>query len=374
MSKVSHLLALVVFIVTIYHGSAFTSYTPKLKYAHSQTQIRPTSTSLYLSSNKEITSKTVVVKGTEEIEPAETSWKESPGLWRGVILGLCLAYSSQFSVIKMVYSGDSLVMDPSLYSAIRFSICGLIFLPKIIETMKDPELFFRCLAIGVVVSIGYVGQSVGLVTSTAGSAAFIASLSTIWVALFESAKAREFKLQTWVSVALAVSGTALLELSGQKEFGATLWLVLMPIGFGTGVILLSDVCKRYPDDPDKITSVKLGSAAVCCNIWAASNGHSLAQLPLIMDNPQTVFGILYTSLFTTAFAVWVQSRAFKRVSATDATIIFSSEPVWASIFAFFSLGEVLTVEEAAGAALIIAAGLSNEFKVVERIRERLSAD
>lgn len=187
-------------------------------------------------------------------------------------------------------------------------------------------------------------------------------------------RTKEFKLQTWLSVFLAVGGTALLDLNGADAVAqnANLWLALMPLGFGTGVVLLSSTIKKFPGDADQITALKLTSAAICCNLWAASNGHSIQQVPMILQDEAAVKGILYTSLFTTAFAVWIQSRAFKRVSATDATIIFSSEPVWAATFAYFSLGEQLSQSEILGAILIISAGLSNEFNVADRIMAKFA--
>ena len=172
-------------------------------------------------------------------------------------------------------------MDPSLYCAIRFSICAIIFSPNIIKALSNKDLFLKGLLVGSAVSVGYVGQANGLMTSSAGTAAFIASLSTIWLAFVESFMNRKFKLQTWASCFLAVLGTALLDLQNFDSIVGNAWLALMPVGFGSGYMLLSSLVKNYPDDADQITGMKLGSAAVICTLWAASEGHTIEELPTI---------------------------------------------------------------------------------------------
>ena len=39
----------------------------------------------------------------------DDDWKESEKLWRGVIFTLCLAWASQFSVIKEIYASEPLL-------------------------------------------------------------------------------------------------------------------------------------------------------------------------------------------------------------------------------------------------------------------------
>lgn len=294
---------------------------------------------------------------------------ESEGLWRGVILTLCLAWASQFSVIKQIYNSSEL-LDPSMYSAIRFSICGIIFSPAIFRAIQNQDLLIRGLLVGCTVFIGYIGQAGGLESASAGYAAFICSLATVWVAFLEGILSGVFRRQTWFSVFFAVLGTAFLELQGGEIPDMnleSLFLLMMPIGFGTGYVALSNLIKRYPDDVEAVTGLKLGTSGLLCSLWAASNGHHISEIPEIFANPIAGPGLIYTSVFTTAFAVWIQSKAFKRVSASDASIILSSEPVWAGAFAYYLLGEQLSSADIAGAVLIIFAGLSNELRLLERL-------
>lgn len=62
-----------------------------------------------------------------------------------------------------------------------------------------------------------------------------------------------------------------------------------------------------------ITAFKIISIAIASIVWAASCGHTLADLGPIMESNVAVIGLLYTGLITTAAALWVQSYAFEEV-------------------------------------------------------------
>jgi hypothetical protein len=53
----------------------------------------------------------------------------NPLLWRGVVLGICLVWSTNFAVIKEIFQAAPTI-DPSLYAAIRFSLASLVMLPR----------------------------------------------------------------------------------------------------------------------------------------------------------------------------------------------------------------------------------------------------
>ena len=75
----------------------------------------------------------------------------------------------------------------------------------------------------------------------------------------------------------------------------------------------------------------------------------------ILQSPLALGGILYTGLITTAFALWIESIAFAKVPATDASIILTTEPLIAAGFGAVALGETFGVSDYVGATLIIGA-------------------
>lgn len=141
-----------------------------------------------------------------------------PIIWKGLMLFICLVWATNFAIIKQIF--DVLprgVLDPSLYTAIRFTIAAAIMSPGIIGNLNQPGLIKNGILAGICIFIGYIGQSIGIMHSTANKAAFFCSLNVVWVALVSSALNKNFKKKTWIAVALAIIGAGFIELKGNKK-------------------------------------------------------------------------------------------------------------------------------------------------------------
>lgn len=200
------------------------------------------------------------IKSTEsstkmEVKPVESERKMTPLAWRGVVLGICLVWSTNFAVIKEIFIAAPTI-DPSMYAAIRFTLASIVMLPRTFNSIKNVELIGSSMAVGLSVFFGYFGQSIGLLTTTANKSSFICSLNVVWVALIASLIKREFKAQSLISAFLAVVGVAVLELDGNSPpVIGDLWSICQPIGFGTGYLLLEGVVAKFPDNPGKLDNL-----------------------------------------------------------------------------------------------------------------------
>lgn len=56
------------------------------------------------------------------------------------------------------------------------------------------------------------------------------------------------------------------------------WLLLQPIGFGTGYILLQDVMKSFPEAAAEVSGLKLIAIAISCIFWAITQGHNVTDI------------------------------------------------------------------------------------------------
>ena len=298
--------------------------------------------------------------------------ENSEGFWKFAVLLIAFSWATNFPVIKAMYDAAP-ELDPSLYSAMRFGLAGTLFSPFLGNLAKmDFEeakvLVWESFLIGLVLFLGYYGQANGLIESTAGKGAFICTLQIVWVALWKGYENQKFAAKTWVAVALAIAGTALLELQGsQAPVWGDAWLMLQPIGFGSGYVLLERVIRKFPNQARAITAVKLGSVGILCSLWATAVGHTWEEVKDVVSQPVALQALSYTGIVTTAATIWLQSVAFKRVSADDASIIIATEPVWAASVAYLGMGETMSSMDMSGAALILMAGLSNELDVFDKI-------
>ena len=59
---------------------------------------------------------------------------------------------------------------------------------------------------------------------------------------------------------------------------------------------------------------------------------------------------------TVAYTIWAQSYGQSGgISATNANLVYTTQPLWSAAFAWLLLGELLTPSEAAGGLVIGAA-------------------
>jgi drug/metabolite transporter (DMT)-like permease len=123
------------------------------------------------------------------------------------------------------------------------------------------------------------------------------------------------------------------------------------------------VMKEHPNDALALSSMQClivflasGSAAMVGSDgliapWDLSWGHLLS--------PEVVAAVAFCGIIATSLTIWLQGIIFSRLPAMEASIILTSEPLWATLFAVLLVGERVGMLEGAGGALIIAACVVN---------------
>ena len=315
-------------------------------------------------------------------------------LWRGVVVVLCALWASNFAAAKLVMAEPG--VDSSLYAVSRFSLAALALLPGAIQTIRknpqalDVETAKAAAACGSWVAFGYLGQTLGLLTTTAARSCVICSLHCVFVAIIaewwrvnkaiDAGKivgkdpATKYDLKRLVPAIIAVSGVAIVELQGAAG-GPTVGdalSVAQPIGFGMGYLQLEEIMSKKPEAALPVSCIKLLVVATASlgmfelqpllHMGDGGISEALSQISFqvpsfgaITSSPLALAGILYTGLITTAAALWVESIAFARVPATDASIILTTEPIFAAVAGAITLGETFGTSDYIGASLIVGA-------------------
>lgn len=68
-------------------------------------------------------------------------------------------------------------MDPALFTCVRFAVSAIPFLPFILRVREDGQTRAAGIELGFWVSLGYLAQALGLLTSDAGRASFISAFT-----------------------------------------------------------------------------------------------------------------------------------------------------------------------------------------------------
>jgi len=115
------------------------------------------------------------------------------------------------------------------------------------------------------------------------------------------------------------------------------------------VALVGRLSARHPMDPLHLTTAQtvVGSA-----LFLAP---ALTHLPDLAHSSATTWSqLIYLALFCSVFAFLAQTWAVQRPSASRASLLLGTEPIWAVAIGISLGGERLTVWASLGAVLMIA--------------------
>ena len=328
------------------------------------------------------------------LPPSEQNWLE-PIAWRAVIVVLCALWASNFAAAKLVMAEPG--VDSALYALSRFGVAVTSLAPFAIrsvikaqenaetdsEPMMDLDTLKEAIVCGSWVAFGYLGQTLGLLTTTASKSCVICSMHCVFVAIIaeiwrvqkvsetsvtENDDAARFDVMQLVPAVVAVIGVAIVELKGaggSPTIGDALSFA-QPVGFGMGYLILENIMAKKPEAALPVSAIKLAVVMVASFLMFEASpllhGGSLSDIVFkipdfspILQSPVALGGILYTGLITTALALWVESIAFVKVPATDASLILTTEPLFAAGCGAVALGETFGTSDYVGASLIVGA-------------------
>jgi drug/metabolite transporter (DMT)-like permease len=288
----------------------------------------------------------------------------------GAILLTTLIWGSTFSVARGVL--DS--WPPLTYLALRMPLAALLFAALFPRQVfgASREAWRAGGALGLLIGLGFIGQTSGLLYTTPAKSAFITGITTPLVpvvayALWRTRPSRE----NLSGIVLASAGGALiLAPAGAASFNAgdlvTLSTTLL---FACHVNLMGAYARRI--DVRQLSALQITVAAgVMLAAWLAVRAAAWAwgaeALPpgLAREAVPPAWGgavawqIAYLTLFGTlaTFLLWAWGQA--RMSATHAAVIFSLEPVFATAFAVLLRGSAeWTGPRATLGALLVLAGV-----------------
>jgi drug/metabolite transporter (DMT)-like permease len=215
--------------------------------------------------------------------------------------------------------------------------------------MKRNELL-RGVALGAALGAGYVTQTYGLLTASPSVSGFITGTFVVFTPVVSWVVLRiSIDRHTWMGVALALAGVALLGLRGWSLGAGELLTLACAIFFALQIVGLGEWASR--ETVYGLAFVQIATVAVVCLVIAAPSG---LQLPTELP----VWGaVVITAVLATALAFFVQTWAQSLLAPTHAAVIMTMEPVFAGIFGVVFGGDSLTLRVAAGFACILAAML-----------------
>ena len=275
-------------------------------------------------------------------------WKSSPMIASVALVGVTAVWGYTFLIVQ-----DAVARMPVMdFLAWRFLVASVVMIalrPTCLRNVTRLELL-RGVGLGTVLGLGYIAQTYGLRYTSAAISGFITGMFVVltpvmsWILL-----RRKTNRKTWMVVALATVGLALLSLNGWSIGIGELLTLGCAVCFAIHIVGLGEWSSQY--EPYAFSLLQIGVVAVISLIAAIPEGITVPPDPEVWG----VVGI--TGVLATAVAFFVQTWAQSLVSATRAAVVMTMEPVFAGLFAVVIGGNQLTLRTIAGAACILAAML-----------------
>lgn len=237
-------------------------------------------------------------------------------------------------------------LSPSTLIASRFVIAAGVFtlnLRNLNALLVRDGIF-----LGLLLFFFLAIETIALKTIPANRAAFIGSLNALIVPLLGWLSGQRVPLKTFLAAGVAVIGIGVMFWEGGELGIGDVLMFVDAFVYAAYILFLERVASRHPTLT--LTSVQLLFIATIGVLW--SNTQIFSQFEVIR---QHWGAILYLGLLATAAVIWLQTMAQQWVSSDEAALLFTLEPLFATIFSFWLLGEHLGIRGLIGAILVLVA-------------------
>jgi len=259
-----------------------------------------------------------------------------------LLLLAVLLWSTTFAIMKESLGSIS----PALLVLIRFAIASavvyVLFRRRIAFSWRN---LLKGLAIGIPQYLGFMLQVTGLTMTTASKNAFITALSVVVAPVLSFLFLREKR--SWkvvLALILAVNGLWIISFGFTLRIGGMgmgdFLTLLSALAFGVVVFMIHLFSDR--DSFYASTFFQLLTVAMCSLVY------SLATKQTFVVNAVSWPSLLYLAIFTTVITLLLQNRFQHDVTVAQASVIYSLEPVFATLLAVLFIGEQM------GPAILVA--------------------
>lgn len=248
---------------------------------------------------------------------------------------------------------------------IAFIVAGLIFYRKMIN-ISFKTITYAAIQGSLLFAV-FALSLFGLELTSASNAGFILSLTVVLVPIFTSFIERSLPSRAiMLAIFCTIIGISVLTLkeSFTLNFG-DIYMAIAALCYSAYLILNSKFTKEV--DSIAYGVYQLGFAAIIAIILCL-----VFEVPSLPNTSMGWFAILGLGIICTAFCFVAQAVVQQYTSPTHTGLIFSLEPIFASLFAVLFLGEIITIQLLIGGCLILGGNIIAQFEQAYQIRQSKS--
>jgi drug/metabolite transporter (DMT)-like permease len=270
------------------------------------------------------------------------------------LLGTTLIWGGTFAAQKIGLRDIS----PLLLISSRFVVAA-VFIFALFRNAIFPlpkSAIIKGSTLGIFLFLGFAVQTIGLNYTTASKSAFITSMMVVFVPLLQFIiEKRSPNLGNVFGVGIVSTGLWFLTSPAGATFtiGDALTLVCALL-FAVYIVYLDVISHEM--NPLQLTFLQTATTAAL-----SLAGLALFEHPHVSFSPRLLGTLAYLTFFATVLTTYIQTRFQKDTTPTKAAIIFTIEPVIATLIAYALLSEELGALGILGGGLIILGVLLSEF-------------
>lgn len=203
--------------------------------------------------------------------------------------------------------------------------------------------------LGLLLALTYTSQTIGLKFTSTGHSAFITSSAVIAVPfiLYAFYKIKIHKVDM-LAVGIVFIGLFLLTYDFESLINiGDLITIITSLSCAFHIVLAGRFVQKT-NTTTLVTYQFFAASIVSFIAWL------LTQDGNLQISPKAGYSLVYLGFIGTLFCYFVSVWVQKHVSSLKVAIVFSLEPVFAAIFSFFFINEILNFKESAGALLILS--------------------
>ena len=262
-------------------------------------------------------------------------------------------YGSTFVIFKFLLNNVS----PILFLVFRYGFATFIFYLLFSKYLKSfsLETIKKGVILGLIVGVGILIQTIGVAYTTASKAAFITGMMVVFTPLSQIFILKKTPtISNVLGIFSVIIGFYFLTYPFESNinFGDILVLIASFL-FGIYIVYL-DLFTRG-ENSFQITFLQFITMAILYLICFPF------ETKYLNINFEFLWMMGFMIIFATIIAVYIQTHYQKDTTPTKAVLIFSIEPVVASILAYYTLNENIGYFGIIGGSMIIFGILISEF-------------
>ena len=324
----------------------------------------------------------------ERMSAREVLWERWSAMNAGVskrTKGLALfgALMAGFGVNITLIKIAQQEMSADLFALLRFVVGSLVFAPFLKPVLKDSRIIRGGFELGLWVSLGYYFQNAGVEFTDAARASFISSFTIICVPIIAGMSGRAVRPLTWIATGIAIAGLGMMEniftvpglvdpaqttavadaIAGDApaSLRGDLYTLASALIFAIHIFrtdcIFNGVNLKHKESMGLVCIQMLTVVVVFSGLLVKDYLACDCDFTSIAGEPfsEMPWGLIgFVGAVTTAGCVYLETVALTLLESQEATLMYSTEPVWGAVFAYLLLGETLSPSATAGAVLILA--------------------